>query len=79
MSVRMEEVLALWREGERILEQLPDDAPDRPMVEAEVESLRDLYHRLTSTIESSGIALETSRARIESSRATLERAKLRLE
>jgi hypothetical protein len=75
----MEEVLALWREGERILEQLPQDAPDRPMVEAEVESLRALYHRLTSKIEESGIALETSRSRIDSSRATLERAKLRLE
>jgi hypothetical protein len=78
MSVRMEEVLALWREGERILEQLPRDAPDRPIVEAEVESLRGLYQRLTSKIESSGIALETSRSWIESSRATLERAKLRL-
>lgn len=78
MAVPIEEVLALWREGERILGQLPDDAVDRRLVEAQVETLRGIYHRLSSQAATSGTAVEMSLRQIDAARASLERAKARL-
>jgi hypothetical protein len=65
------EVLYEWREAERTLRLLPDDSPQRPTVEAAVEEMRALYHRVTEKAPETANAIGNARARIEETRALL--------
>jgi hypothetical protein len=75
----LDEVLAVWREGERLLEELPADSPDRRPVQIQVYQLRRIYRRLTDTkIPQTAEHIATSREAVERARATLARAQARL-
>ena len=39
--------LAVWRDGERLLEKLPPQSPDRESVAVAVRSVRDVYTTLS--------------------------------
>jgi hypothetical protein len=75
----LDEVLALWREGERLLEELPPDSPDRRPVQVHVYQLRRIYRRLTDTrIPRTAEHMATSLEAVERARATLASAQARL-
>jgi len=44
----IEEALEVWREGQRLLDDLPETAPEHEVVERAVESLRLAYQRLSA-------------------------------
>src|SRR5262245_30073613 len=46
MAVRLEEVLAAWRAAERALNDLPKEAPERPLILLQAARLRRLHARL---------------------------------
>jgi hypothetical protein len=70
------EVLSEWREAERTLRLLPDDAPERPAVEAAIEEMRFLYHRVTSdTVPDTVTAIEQTKLRVAETRALLRRVR----
>lgn len=68
----VEEVLATWRDAERLLDELPPLDPDRETVRLTVMSMRDTYQQVTT-----GEAMRTqavvadSLAMIEQTRALL--------
>jgi hypothetical protein len=78
MALQIEEVLSLWREAERVLEELPADAPERTVMSAEVASLKQTYRRLTEENDVSAHALVVTRESIADARAALAAAKARL-
>ena len=67
------EVLAEWREAERVLSILPDEAPERPRVVAAVEEMRQLYRYVSGdlTTKTANVIAQT-RARIEETQALLQ-------
>ena len=72
------EVLAEWREAERVLKVLPEDAPERPAAAAAVEEMRQLYQYVAidlATATTSAIA--QTRARIEATHALVLRIQAR--
>jgi hypothetical protein len=48
MALPVEDVLALWREAERIRDDLPTAHPDRARLDRDIRELRGLYDMLTS-------------------------------
>jgi len=46
MAVRLEEVLAAWRAAERALSELPEEAPERPLIQIQAARLRRIHGRL---------------------------------
>jgi hypothetical protein len=79
MAVPIEDVLALWREAERLLEALPDESAERVAVHAEAAHLRELYRSLSAQATMTGPTLASSTEAIERSRRLLERVKARLD
>ena len=75
----IEEVLAEWRTGERLLEQVPPLSPDHEAVQLAVDRLRAVYAELTSTSEASAALIASSRSRVTAARRSLERARERIE
>jgi hypothetical protein len=74
VAVEVEELLAVWREAERVLEMLPSAAPDRVLVEAEIVDLKRTYRRLTDgRVESSSATLQRSAELIHRTRLLLNR------
>jgi hypothetical protein len=78
MALRVEEVLALWREAERVLDDLPEVDPDRRIVSADVAALRRMYRLMTDTATGTDATLAQSAEVIEESRAILRRVRARL-
>jgi len=74
----IEEVLALWRELERVHEGLPDGDPERDAIALEISRVRDLYRRLTHHSEHTASLLQASRRTIERAHATIRAAERRL-
>jgi hypothetical protein len=72
MAAEAAEVLHEWRRAERLLTVLPDDAPERSEVEVQIEQLRILYQRVSATIPSTAVRLQSTRAQIARSRAYLD-------
>jgi hypothetical protein len=80
MAIRVDEVLALWRECERVLEQLPTGSVHRRLVTADELELRRLYRRLTTErIVETDAVLRAARETIDNARMTLEEARIRLD
>ncbi|MFL5726372.1 MAG: hypothetical protein ACJ765_00985 [Chloroflexota bacterium] len=79
MALPIEDVLSLWREAERVLEELPADAPERRVVSAELVNLKRIYKRLTSESDATAETLGQSRVSIEAAHATLARARAHLD
>jgi glycosyltransferase A (GT-A) superfamily protein (DUF2064 family) len=48
LAVRLEEVLAAWRAAERALNELPKEAPERPLILLQAARLRRIHARLTN-------------------------------
>ena len=78
MSVPVEEVLSLWRELERVREELPRAATERQLVDEQITAVHELYRRLTEGRASSLELLRTSRQTIDDGFAALARAQNRL-
>jgi len=78
MSLAVAEVLGLWREAERLLESIPEQSPDRALVEEEVDRLHDLYQRLTGTHVPPDLAVQISTDTVRDAMETLNAAKVRL-
>jgi hypothetical protein len=78
MTLAIEEVLAVWRDAERIRDGLPAAHPGRAALDAEIVELRAIYARLTDLIASSNQDLRVSADQIASAMETLERVRGRL-
>ena len=74
----IEEVLALWRELERVQEQLPEDDPERHAVAGEIARIRDLYRRLTDQSQQTATLLKASQRTIERAHGVIRSAETRL-
>jgi hypothetical protein len=74
----IEEVLALWRELERVHEQLPEDDPTRRAVADEIARIRDLYRRLTNESQQTATLLKASQRTIERAHGVIRSAETRL-
>jgi hypothetical protein len=80
MAVLIEELLDVWREAGRVLDELPDATPERSLLEVEVIELRSVHQRLTDRrIEQTAHLIAGSRETIEATRRTIERARERIE
>ena len=69
--------LAAWREGERLLEELPPLSPDHETVALAVARLREVYSSLTTSREVTPSALSTSRSTVEEAARVIAEAKRR--
>ncbi len=80
MAAETAHILEEWRRAERLLQALPDDAPERSEVEARLEEIRALYRRVTTeTIPSTHIRLTATRDQLERARASLDWVAARME
>ncbi|HEU4671536.1 MAG TPA: hypothetical protein VFS32_01420 [Candidatus Limnocylindrales bacterium] len=78
MARAVEDILAVWRSGERLLGVLPDTSPDRAAVAREVEAMRSLYQSLTGQAAMSRTMLSRAKLIAAEARATIERAEDRV-
>jgi hypothetical protein len=60
MALRVEEVLSVWRDAERVLNELPASAPERPMIRLQVARLRRYHARLSTEVAPTSWRLLTS-------------------
>ena len=75
----VEQVLAVWRDGERLLEALPEIHPDHETVAMSVAELRALYAEMTDLTALTRNKLQVSRRMLERSQATLQAVRARLD
>jgi hypothetical protein len=76
----VEEVLAAWRDAERLLDELPPVGNDHETVVLVVASLRDTYARITNdAIRTSPTVIAETRDTIQSSRELLARVHSKLD
>jgi chromosome segregation ATPase len=73
----VEELLASWREGERVLADLPSLDPDRAAVEQAVDQLRRKYRELADESRDVQAHLAESRDVIDAARAVIAQARQR--
>ena len=69
----VEEALRVWRDGERLLEELPPLTADHETVGLNVVALRETYQALTSRSKATSDRLVECAAQIESARAIIRR------
>ena len=74
-----EEVFALLREAERLLEELPEDATDRVYVATELVNLKSIYRLLTDESDVAAHALATAESTVADARVLLASARADLE
>ncbi len=75
MALRVEEVLALWREAERAFDHLPPGHPERLHLNADILEIREIYTRLTQAVDSTSIGIASSREQLDSASETLVRVR----
>jgi len=78
MTSQIEDVLATWREAERMLEALPGDEPVRDHVAVAVDELRELHHRLFDAKGQTNHKITATRATLARARGVLLEANRRL-
>jgi hypothetical protein len=78
MTLAIEEVLAVWRDVERVRDALPPAHPGRADLDADIVQLRAIYARMTDLIASSNQDLRASADQIACAMETLERVRTRL-
>jgi hypothetical protein len=69
----VEEVLAAWREAERVLDTLPPLSPDHETVRRTVVSLRRTYQTITSDAEQTAETIDRTHQTIGAAREVLTR------
>jgi hypothetical protein len=74
----VEEALRVWRDGERLLEELPPLMADRETVRLNVVALRETYQTLTSRSTATSDQIVECADRIESARAMIRRVRGKL-
>ncbi len=74
----VERALAEWREGERLLRDLPRIDPDHEGVRRAVMSLRDMYQDLTDTSSATKEQLDRCRTQIEAAHEVITRVDFKL-
>jgi hypothetical protein len=80
MAVEVEDVLAVWREAERALESLPEEAPERPIIQIQVARLRRLYLRMTNeAVPATWNLITATRDAIADTKAILGDAEARIQ
>jgi hypothetical protein len=79
MSREVEEVLAVWRELERVRESLPVGSTERTSVNREILEVKRLYRSLTRRVSVSLGRPDTIRPILERAYDALHRAKLGLD
>jgi hypothetical protein len=79
MALQIEEVLSLWREAERLLDELPAEAPEREVVSAEVVRLRRMYKRLTDESDVSAHMIGAAQDTMAKAKSTFDQARAALE
>ena len=79
MALEVEEVLALWRQAERLLDELPARSPERTVVSAEALELKRIYMRLTGGDDVTAHMIGSTQLRIEETKAVLEAAQATLD
>jgi hypothetical protein len=67
----VEEALRVWRDGERLLEELLPLSADHGTVRLNVVALRETYHTLTSRSRATSDQIAECADRIESARAII--------
>lgn len=72
VAVRVEDVLALWREAERVRDGLTQDDPAWSRVSDEVADLAEIVDRLSATAEDTAAILAASGDRIALARRLIE-------
>ena len=77
MAAEAHVVLEEWRRAERLLTLLPAEAPERDEVAEQIELLRALYQRLTSTADGVGARLTASQIAIGRSIELMDRVTAR--
>ena len=77
--VLVEEVLSLWRDLERVRDELPKEAPERQLVDQHIIEIQALFTLVTADASQSSRAVEVSPDAIARAHATLSRAHARLE
>ena len=79
-AVEIQEVLSLWREAERLSDDLPDEEPLRRLLTSEAFKLRRVYRRMTRDLADGSASVLRSNAEVlESTRRTLAEARSRLD
>jgi hypothetical protein len=68
----MEEVLALWREGERLLDTVEPGSTDHETVVLAVERMRELYSDLGQAADISPQVVARARETIDDARALID-------
>jgi hypothetical protein len=68
-------LLDIWRDIERLLEELPPDDPHVPRLRAQLEGLRETYARLRSGAEDTAASLRSSQDTIGAAHLLLQRSR----
>ena len=79
MSREVDEVLAVWRELERVRDALPVGSTEWTFVTREIRQAKRMYRSLTRGVGESHAAPGTSRPTLAEAYDALRRAKLQLE
>ena len=72
MAKDVADLLATWRELERLLEGMPQDDPRSPSVRAHVDELRLLYGEVADITATYEAVLDRARSAVARSRAVLD-------
>jgi len=72
VAVRVEDVLALWREAERVRDGLPQDDPAWSIVSEEIADLAEIVERLSAAADDTAAILAASGDRIALARGLIE-------
>ena len=70
-----EQALEAWREGERLLEELPPLTPDHEAVRLELISLREAYRHLTGRSSASNETLASCADTVAAAQETIRRVR----
>jgi len=80
MALRVEDVLVVWRDAERVLNDLPASAPERPRILRQVARLRRYHARLTTEVApASWHLLSTTHDAMTETRRLLGEARSRID
>ena len=75
----IEQALEAWRDGERLLDELPPLTPDHETVRLQLISLRQAYREMTGRSAASKETLEACRDTVERAQDSIHKVRAKLE